>query len=81
MNSRREMLADDGSSRRGADDASGWSQDEGLAKVTATMKWFDATRGFGFLVSGPAGSVVGAGTRRTFVCKHFPTRIHGPPVT
>ena len=26
-------------------------EDEGLIRVTGTMKWFDATRGFGFLVS------------------------------
>ncbi|HEX8643793.1 MAG TPA: cold shock domain-containing protein [Allosphingosinicella sp.] len=26
-------------------------QDEALVKITGTMKWFDATRGFGFLVS------------------------------
>ncbi len=26
-------------------------EDEGLVRVTGTMKWFDATRGFGFLVS------------------------------
>ena len=51
MNSRREMLADEGSSRPGADDESGRPNEEGLARVTGTMKWFDATRGFGFLVS------------------------------
>ena len=28
--------------------------DEGLLRVTGTMKWFDATRGFGFLVSDQA---------------------------
>jgi cold shock protein len=27
------------------------ASDEGLIQVTGTMKWFDATRGFGFLVS------------------------------
>jgi CspA family cold shock protein len=26
-------------------------EEEGLLRVTGTMKWFDATRGFGFLVS------------------------------
>lgn len=55
MTSRREMLADeqvshpadgDVSSRIGAAD-----DGESLVKVTGTMKWFDATRGFGFLVS------------------------------
>jgi CspA family cold shock protein len=49
MNSRREQLADEGSSRPGADEGA-WDQ-EGLATVTGAMKWFDATRGFGFLVS------------------------------
>jgi len=29
-------------------------QDEALLKITGTMKWFDATRGFGFLVSDQA---------------------------
>ncbi len=53
MNSRREMLADEGSSRPGADDADR-DDAEGLIKVTGTMKWFDATRGFGFLVSDEA---------------------------
>lgn len=51
MNSRREMLADEGSSRPGADDAVDAPDEEGFARVTGTMKWFDATRGFGFLVS------------------------------
>jgi CspA family cold shock protein len=44
------MLADDDSLRPGADDPA-LSDDEGLTRVTGTMKWFDATRGFGFLVS------------------------------
>jgi CspA family cold shock protein len=51
MNSRREMLADDGSSRPGGGDEAGWPGQEGETRVTGTMKWFDATRGFGFLVS------------------------------
>jgi CspA family cold shock protein len=50
MNSRREQLADESSSRSGADDAA-WPDQEGLETITGTMKWFDATRGFGFLVS------------------------------
>jgi CspA family cold shock protein len=29
-------------------------EDEALIKITGTMKWFDATRGFGFLVSDQA---------------------------
>ena len=53
MNSRREMLADDSSSRPDAADEA-WVDEEGLTKVTGTMKWFDATRGFGFLVSDQA---------------------------
>jgi CspA family cold shock protein len=50
MNSRRDIAADDGSPRPGGDDSAS-PGDEGLARVTGTMKWFDATRGFGFLVS------------------------------
>jgi CspA family cold shock protein len=48
MTSRREMLADDPSIQGG--DAPR-PEDEALVKLTGTMKWFDATRGFGFLVS------------------------------
>ena len=48
MTSRREMLADDPSPAGG--DAPR-PEDEALVKLTGTMKWFDATRGFGFLVS------------------------------
>jgi CspA family cold shock protein len=50
MTSRRELLADDSA----ADSAGGEEAragEEGLIRVTGTMKWFDATRGFGFLVS------------------------------
>ena len=50
MTSRRELLADDSA----ADPAGGEEPragEEGLIQVTGTMKWFDATRGFGFLVS------------------------------
>ncbi|MBV8687339.1 MAG: CspA family cold shock protein [Alphaproteobacteria bacterium] len=43
------MLADQPAAESdGGPDASGA---EGLLRVTGTMKWFDATRGFGFLVS------------------------------
>lgn len=49
MTSRREMLADD-PSRDGAGEAPR-PEDEALVKLTGVMKWFDATRGFGFLVS------------------------------
>ncbi len=50
MNSRRNMLAEDGHSLPGGDDAARQDED-GLLRVTGSMKWFDATRGFGFLVS------------------------------
>jgi cold shock protein len=49
MTSRREMLADDPSGAGGGDAPR--PEDEALVKLTGTMKWFDATRGFGFLVS------------------------------
>jgi CspA family cold shock protein len=54
MTSRREQRADDP-----APDAEGGApavrpEDEALIKLTGTMKWFDATRGFGFLVSDQA---------------------------
>jgi cold shock protein len=59
MTSRREMLADDqasapdgGQAARPAPGAA--AEDEALLKLTGTMKWFDATRGFGFLVSDQA---------------------------
>jgi len=61
MSSSRNMLADDGAAsvadaaaRLGditSDGGSDRPEDEGLLRVTGTMKWFDATRGFGFLVS------------------------------
>ena len=50
MNSRSNMLAEDGHSLPGGDDAARQEED-GLLRVTGSMKWFDATRGFGFLVS------------------------------
>jgi CspA family cold shock protein len=53
MTSRREMAADEtasGEESGGAPRALD-PQDEALVKITGTMKWFDATRGFGFLVS------------------------------
>ena len=54
MTSRREMLAgnsaseDAGEARAGEFEETG---EDGLIPVTGQMKWFDATRGFGFLVS------------------------------
>ena len=50
MTSRREMPADDAAFDAGGEAAPG-AGDDGLKHVTGTMKWFDATRGFGFLVS------------------------------
>lgn len=50
MSSRGEMLADENSAPQPEHDAAR-SSDEALFKVTGRMKWFDATRGFGFLVS------------------------------
>jgi CspA family cold shock protein len=43
------MLATDGAPDRRHESAG--PEDEALIKLTGTMKWFDATRGFGFLVS------------------------------
>jgi CspA family cold shock protein len=43
------MLADDRGAGGGSRPAA--PEDEALVKLTGTMKWFDATRGFGFLVS------------------------------
>jgi CspA family cold shock protein len=54
MTSRREMRADETAlGTEGRDDAPR-PEDETLVKLTGTMKWFDATRGFGFLVSDQA---------------------------
>jgi CspA family cold shock protein len=50
MTSRREMLAEGTGSDTDGGDASR-ADAEALIKVVGTMKWFDATRGFGFLVS------------------------------
>jgi cold shock protein len=51
MTSRREMEAEsDAPDPDGAGEPAR-PEDEGLIRLTGTMKWFDATRGFGFLVS------------------------------
>jgi CspA family cold shock protein len=50
MTSRREEYADEPASDASEEGLSR-AGDEGLIAVTGTMKWFDATRGFGFLVS------------------------------
>ena len=52
MMSRREVLAEDSDPDRAGDEAR--VDDEALIKLTGTMKWFDATRGFGFMVSDQA---------------------------
>lgn len=55
MTSRREMSAgsgvpdDDGAEAPPRPEHE--EESEGLLRITGTMKWFDATRGFGFLVS------------------------------
>jgi CspA family cold shock protein len=61
MTSRREMFADDSASQRdSADEARAErgvediGDEQDLIRLTGTMKWFDATRGFGFLVSDQA---------------------------
>src|SRR3954471_2171057 len=56
MTTRREKLAeppagDPGEEARVPDAAADDASEEGLIPVTGTMKWFDATRGFGFMVS------------------------------
>ena len=57
MKSRREVLADDDVPVGHADEPR--PEDEALIKLTGTMKWFDATRGFGFMVSdGAKGDVL-----------------------
>jgi CspA family cold shock protein len=54
MTSRRSMTAgSDAPEGEGADDIPR-PDEEGLIRLTGTMKWFDATRGFGFLVSDEA---------------------------
>jgi CspA family cold shock protein len=57
MNSGRDMLAEDRAPLAGEGD-SVRADEEGLVRITGTMKWFDATRGFGFLVSEEADSDV-----------------------
>src|SRR3569833_4373133 len=58
MTSRREMRADETAPGSEGPDAPR-PEDEALVKLTGTMKWFDATRGFGFLVSdGAKGDVL-----------------------
>jgi len=50
MTSRRQLRSEDpAADAPGEGEAA--SEEEGLVRVSGTMKWFDATRGFGFLVS------------------------------
>jgi CspA family cold shock protein len=49
MTSRRENVAETPDDAVGEDFAR--RDEEALLQITGTMKWFDATRGFGFLVS------------------------------
>ena len=51
MTPRGELLADD---QAPASPVRAAPEDEALVKLTGRMKWFDATRGFGFLVSDQA---------------------------
>jgi cold shock protein len=54
MTSRRSMSSEnDAPDGEGADETPR-PEEEGLLRLTGTMKWFDATRGFGFLVSDQA---------------------------
>lgn len=54
MTSRRGMTAGSGAPEAEGADEPSRLEDEALVKLTGTMKWFDATRGFGFLVSDQA---------------------------
>jgi cold shock protein len=54
MTSRRGLTAGDGAQEHDGADEPPRPEDETLIKLTGTMKWFDATRGFGFLISDQA---------------------------
>ena len=54
MTSRRGLIAGTGAHEPEGADEPPRPEDETLIKLTGTMKWFDATRGFGFLVSDEA---------------------------
>ena len=51
MTSRREALAEGAASIAGGDAPRHASAEPELVHLTGTVKWFDATRGFGFLIS------------------------------
>jgi CspA family cold shock protein len=54
MTSRRGLTEGNGAQDPESADEPSRPEDEALIRVTGTMKWFDATRGFGFLVSDEA---------------------------
>lgn len=54
MTSRRGLTAESGAQDPEGADEPPRLDDETLIRLTGTMKWFDATRGFGFLVSDDA---------------------------
>lgn len=54
MTSRRGLTAENGAQDPEGADEPPRPDDETLIRLTGTMKWFDATRGFGFLVSDDA---------------------------
>lgn len=59
MTSRWKMIEDEAPPEPAEDRrVTAGSDDETLIKLTGTMKWFDATRGFGFLVSEQAAGDV-----------------------
>ena len=64
MDSRRQSIADESAGESGEGSgapagAAAGEGEEGLVHVSGAMKWFDATRGFGFLVSdGVEGDVL-----------------------
>jgi len=51
MTSRREALAEGPGSIESQDTPRDDPREEALTQLTGTVKWFDATRGFGFIVS------------------------------
>ena len=53
MTSRRDMPVESSASQAEGE-VEPRADDEALVQITGTMKWFDATRGFGFLVSDQA---------------------------
>jgi CspA family cold shock protein len=59
MGTRQEKLAE--ASADGGETADSRPEDEALVKIAGVVKWFDATRGFGFIVSEQAtGDIPGS---------------------